>query len=101
MLRHKSGTEKVANALSHCSHLLMTISITIPSFEEILREYPDDHDFGRIDEYLLNGEFSEHPKFSIKDGYLVRGNQLCLPATSIREYVLRQLHCGGCNGHLW
>jgi len=101
VLRHKSGKEnKVADALSRRSHLLTTISVTVTSFEEIRSEYPDDHDFGHIYKALLNGELYDHPKFSIHDGYLFRGNQLCLPATSIREFVLRELHGGGCSGHL-
>ena len=89
MLRHKSGREnKVADALSRRSHLLTKISVIVPCFEEIRREYCDDHGFGCIYTDLFNGEFSEHPNFSIHDGYLFHGNQLCLPATSIREYVL-------------
>ena len=101
MLHHKSRTEnKVADALSRRSHLLTTISVTVRGFEEIRKEYPDDHDFGRIYKALLNGEFSNHPKFSIHNGYLFCGYLLCLPATSIREFVLRELHGGGCSGHL-
>ena len=99
VLRYKSGTEnKVTDALSHCSHPHTTISIIVPGFEDIRREYPDDHDFWCIYKDL-NGEFSEHPKFSIHDGYFVRGNQFYFPAT-IREYVLWELHGGGCSGHL-
>ena len=100
-MRHKSSTEnKVIDALSHRSHILTTISISILGYEEIHREYLDDHDFGCIYKDLLNGEFSEHSKFTVHDGYLYHGNQLCLPTTSIRKYVLRELHGGGCSGHL-
>ena len=82
VLRHKLGTKnKVADALNLRSHLLTTIFIIVTGFEEIRREYPDDHEFDRIYKALLNGECSDHPKFSIHDGYLFYGNQLCLLAT--------------------
>ena len=100
MLRHKSGRENKVTDASCRSHLLTTTSFTVPCFEGIHREYSNDHDFGCIYKDLLNGGFSEHSNFSIHDGYLFRGNQLCLPATSICEYVLRELHGGGCSGHL-
>ena len=31
---------------------------------------------------------------------LFGGTKLCLPATSIREHVVQELHSGGCSGHL-
>ena len=76
------------------------MSITVPGLEEIRRDYLVDKDFGHIYTALLNDEPDQHPQFSIHVGYVFRGTKLCLPATSIHEHIVRELHGGRCSGYL-
>lgn len=101
VIQHKAGKDsKMADALCRRAHLVSTMSITVLGFKEIRREYSEDKDFGSIYVGILGGERAKHPHFNIHDGYLFRGVQLCLPATSICEHVVRELYGGGCSGHL-
>ena len=35
----------------------------------------------------------------MQDGYLFKGKQLCIPRSSMRENIIRELHSSGLAGH--
>ncbi|GKA60304.1 transposon ty3-I gag-pol polyprotein [Tanacetum coccineum] len=71
---HKSGaSNKVADALSRKTTLLVTISNEVVGFDSIKELYASDEDFG---------------------------NRLCIPKTSLRIQLINEVHAGGLSAHL-
>jgi hypothetical protein len=100
VLKHKAGTEnQVADALSRKSLLLTTLAVEVMAFQELKTQYKLDPDFGSIYNVLCMQPHKPYDHFSLMDGYLFKGTKLCLPKTSIREFVIRELHSGGLAGH--
>ena len=88
----------MADALSRRSSLLTVLHHEVVGFEEMKSQYATDEDFADI---WANCQASRAPpNFHIQDGYLFRGNQLCIPRYSLREKIIRDMHCGGLAAHL-
>jgi hypothetical protein len=75
------------------------LSTDITCFEAVKESYPHDPDFGTCYKALLTSPNWLDGHYSLLDGYLFKGTQLCLPHTSIRDFVIQELHAGGLAGH--
>ena len=100
MLKHQAGTDnKVADALSRRSLLLSTVRTEVVGFDQIKKQYDTCPDFGKIHQALSIGPSKEHSQYTLLDGYLFKENRLCIPKTSVREFLVWETHAGGLAGH--
>ena len=68
-------------------------------FEKIKDTYESCPDFENIYTVLRDSLTHEIDGFLLQDGYLFRSRLLCIPRTSLREFLLWELHARGLTGH--
>jgi hypothetical protein len=86
----------VADALSRRYALVSTLNAKLLGFEYVKELYVNDDDFASVYGACEKAVFG---KFYRLDGYLFRGNQLCVPNSSMRELLVRKAHGWGLMGH--
>jgi hypothetical protein len=84
---HKSRiTNRVADALNRRATLIVTFSNEIPGFEQLKELYEHDADFGGVwNKYVLKQPLDD---YLVKNGYLFKGNRLCIPRSSLLDKLL-------------
>jgi len=92
-LRHQVGSlNRVADALSHRTLLLTTMSTRVVGFDTFTDMYVADPSFGKIIQEVIDGHRSD---FILHNGYLFCGLQLCIPDCSLRQQIISELHNEG------
>ncbi|XP_057550663.1 uncharacterized protein LOC130828721 [Amaranthus tricolor] len=95
--KYKVGkTNVIADALSRKYSMLGILGSKILGFEFIKEQYPTCPDFA--DMYKL---CSTTPQglFSIHQGFLFKGNKLCIPKIPLRNILVKEVHEGSIAGH--
>ncbi|XP_072076679.1 uncharacterized protein [Arachis hypogaea] len=97
VIAYKQGKENVvADALSRRYSLITTLTSKLLGFECMKELYATDFAFASIYAACEHGAYN---KFYKHDGFLFRGNRICVPTYSIRELLVLESHSGGLMGH--
>lgn len=93
MIKHKSGIQnQVADALSRRRTLLTTLTSQVLGFETIRESLFVDPYFSLIIMVVQNKERTD---FILHEGFLFKGNRLCIPDGSLRYKDIKELHSEG------
>lgn len=93
VIKHQSGSlNKVADALSRRSTLLVSMRNEVLGFDSFRELLSSDPYFGPI---LPDAGVGKHTDFVLHDGFLFKGNKLCVPASSLRLKIIQELHNEG------
>ena len=102
-MKHKSGkSNKVVDALSQRHLLLTQMQIEVVGFKKLTNLYREDPNFAESWKACTVPITLDRMKwldFIIQDGMLFKGNQLCIPRSSMRENIIKEKHSGGLAGY--
>ena len=90
---------KPADVLSRKVNLIHSMIVEVTGFEHLRDDYPSCPGFGDLFASLLDNHLRSIGRFTLKDGYIFRGNQICIPHTSMREFLILELYAGGAGNH--
>nr|GEW55560.1 hypothetical protein [Tanacetum cinerariifolium] len=97
-IKHKSGKlNKGADALSRKYALINSLHPKVMGLELLKHDYSSDPDFGELFSSCQNHATG---KYHLSNGYLFRGQRICIPRHSIRLMLIKETHEGGLAGHL-
>jgi hypothetical protein len=103
VIKHIFGTaNKVTDALSRKCFLLQEFRVKNLGFDDLRDMYANDLDLKEAYEVVENLVLREKIpwiEYMIQEGFLFKGNQLCIPNCSMRENLLKEKHSGGLAKH--
>ncbi|KAK1681416.1 hypothetical protein QYE76_042264 [Lolium multiflorum] len=99
VIKYKKGKDNVvADALSRKLTLLLTrLDFHVLGLDEIKEQYASDTFFGPI--FAKCSIEKGIDDFYLHQGFLFKGNKLCVPMSSLRLLLLQESHGGGLMGH--
>ncbi|XP_076917203.1 uncharacterized protein LOC143577178 [Bidens hawaiensis] len=93
VFKHKNGvSNRVADALSRRGNLLVAVRINVLGLDVIREQLTTDPYFSVVLQDVQAGQKSD---FLLHDGFLFKGNQLCIPDSSLRLKIIQELHGEG------
>lgn len=93
VIKHTSGvSNRVADALSRWRSLLAVLHVLVPGFATFSDLYESDAFFGSI---LHDVESGVSRDYTLHEGFLFRGDRLCVPSCSLRLQLISETHGEG------
>ncbi|KAK6115419.1 hypothetical protein DH2020_007688 [Rehmannia glutinosa] len=90
VLRHKSGaSNRVADALSRRHSLFTDLRVAVDGFDTFTSLYVADLFFSKI---LSSVNSNTTTEYMLSEGFLFRGNKLCIPDFSFHLRLISELH---------
>ena len=78
---------------------MVGMSAEVTGFERLREEYESCPNFREIYVALWDGFVREMDGFPLQDRYLFRFRKLCIPRTSIRDFLSWEVHARDLAGH--
>lgn len=85
------------HALSMKHILVSNLQYSLQDFDHFKELFASNEDFSTIWEQCL---LKNKMDFHIVDGYMFKGNKLCIPKTYLRYYIIQYLHLVGLVAHI-
>nr|GEV61662.1 putative reverse transcriptase domain-containing protein [Tanacetum cinerariifolium] len=93
LVKHKTGVSNQAvDALSRRNSLLVTMQVPVPGLDVIRDMVTVDPYFLVVLQVVQSGDKTD---FVLHDGFLFKGNQLCIPDSSLRLKIIKEFHSEG------
>ncbi|XP_078435016.1 uncharacterized protein LOC144706013 [Wolffia australiana] len=100
VIRHKKGKDNVvADALSRRPTVLSIMTTQVLGFEKMKEDYTNCPDFSSFYSSITDASPNRSRDYFLEDGYLFNGKRLCIPRTSLRDFLIHEVHAGGLSGH--
>ncbi|XP_078431690.1 uncharacterized protein LOC144703384 [Wolffia australiana] len=100
IIRHKKGKDNVvADALSRRPTILSIMTTQVLGFEKMKEDYTDCPDFSSLYSSITDASPNRSRDYFLEDGYLFDGKRICIPRTSLRDFLIHEVHAGGLSGH--
>lgn len=97
VVQYKQGKDNVvADALSRRHALFSILSTKFLGFEHLKELYAFDNDFAEL---IAACASKPYENYFVQDGFLFKGNRLCIPKGSFRTLLVKEVHEGGLMGH--
>ena len=75
------------------------MSVKVTGFERLKDDYESCPDFRELYTSLSNVPWPILDDYTLQDGYLFNANKLCIPRSSVRDFLVWEIHAGGLAGH--
>ncbi|XP_022865844.1 uncharacterized protein LOC111385657, partial [Olea europaea var. sylvestris] len=75
------------------------MSVKVIGFERLKEDYEACPDLKDIFLDIQRGQLGTTDGFRLEEGYLFRANKLCIPRTSVRDFIAWKIHVGGLADH--